>query len=1465
MVKRIISAIVAQVMILGLVILPAKAGSEVSVPITVEERSGKKLESVFIRRGFALPEGMCRDAAELALVSGNGEITACDFSVTQRYPDGSIKWGLAAFVCSLAANEKKNYTITGGNSAASATAVFYSENGVFSNENVAMKCSERGIADVVFGGNTGVSELTLFADDSSFKATSAEILSNGNLYKRIKISGTVGESFRAEIIAALWSGAKCADIEYRFTAVSDTTVGRLGVRAVCSDDITSGGSGSVLNKPYIDAELSNGGKVSLSSFDNERFSGALCSADETGFIVSGNEIISVPLLNNGEFLWPDGMSRTFHVTLSFGNGEESYRCEKYNPFVTIAPESFAAAGIIAACGRNAVTGRIEKSVEYAMERNGGCLEAGYLPSVIDEERKKISGADIRPGENEYNIAAAQMATGSGILYNAIMQSAESWADTAQYKGAIAEVYGANRYYRGAGNAYQSTLSHPYYGDSDGLYAAYLLSGNEYFRECFRAAADNICVNMENSPKNLGFNFPHMVDWGSGKPVYTKFAESRYIIQARPMYSAYELFGEEKYKNAMNSIIGWSQAAQTDEGYWYQAYYADGTPYTHAGQSCPAVKNYIFLYGTRALSGLADKLDNAVIDSVLNKEAEFLCSEISRFGAGLWNPTGDSSLYETNEDGSRGKAPKSDIMAADILLHAYLRSGNEKFLNAAADELNIWLCALGSGGLPTTLSLARGYGDGAVSSAEAQQNLTVCTLSPTIMSLIKNGTFNKENNRFCGIAAAFSEGSAAYNDKDILYYSYPEVTQTVYDGGGSSVLYAMNVNGAQSNYYTKNYVKDVETSALWSGMTNTVSAGGKVRLSKTLGIYEGCFAVKLPVYISGNTSKLVCNVEEYSGNAVALNISGSGTADLKICSGIFPAESGKRYSYAKTVTENGISVAIRPSESGVLLAVGDEINIRLNISETEDCYAKVVSENRFDEYEDNSILNEWGGTVKAFPSAENKSLYATGSIFNRFSPVNSKTALFSYDYYISDRSRERRLMQIYDSAKTAAKRTAVIFAKPDGTLNANGGNFITYYPKNEWFNLTVAADMDNKVMDIYVDRRLCAENVPFYSGANADEAAVIETVCSGGALVDNACVLSGYSSLEEAKAEMNGLFENAYHRVTADRYKAGDDARIIKGMSITGTPSNIVIADFPSDDNKSLKFAGGGGVSWLWNALSDKVSDGSVIISQDFFFKSPVSARLIEVYSEIKNGETRSVYIGADAGGRFTVNESIRNDFKYSCGKWYNVTAIANIDTGKYSVYINGTHIGEFPFFRGTDSAAFVKTIYNEAPPPGGEMYTDNIYCESFPSYAAAETAFKLHWGKYAEAAECALMQGRGFARQGVSESVCSELDSLKNKLSEEFPCEIDRVLYNESNSNPVRFLPQGGIVKKVTFSRQPPDGSKLYAVFCGNGEIKQIKSVRADFADAVFDSEIPPGTEYIRFYLWNGESLAPASETKISW
>ena len=398
---------------------------------------------------------------------------------------------------------------------------------------------------------------------------------------------------------------------------------------------------------------------------------------------------------------------------------------------------------------------------------------------------------------------------------------------------------------------------------------------------------------------------------------------------------------------------------------------------------------------------------------------------------------------------------------------------------------------------------------------------------------------------------------------------------------------------------------------------------------------------------------------------------------------------------------------------------------------------VISEN-FNSYatDVNSVGGfDAGAVVKEFPSAVNKSIsVSTTNTYNTFTSVNSGAVIVSYDYFITSKNNQKRLMQIFNSDKT--KRSAIIYAEPDGTIRTHNAYANCYYPLNKWFNITLVLDIESKKYDLYMDRLLCVSDVDFYDSDAAD-ISVIETVANSEQIyIDNVFIKPGYATKAEATTDatqmMNGI---AYMEKDFNEYTGLKKAQEIIGLSTTNKGESILLAEDPVKDGLVLKFVASQPIDELWNSLNTTVKSGAMVISYDFYFSSDdIDARIMEVYGTYNVGNTRSMQVGV-RNKRFVVNNAERADFPLAAGKWYNVSLLSDVDNNKTYVYIDGTVVEKngFGLFNDADNKAeisTIKTLYNSKV-EGQDFYVDNIYVESFDKLASAQSVldFRLNHSK----------------------------------------------------------------------------------------------------------------------------------------
>lgn len=581
---------------------------------------------------------------------------------------------------------------------------------------------------------------------------------------------------------------------------------------------------------------------------------------------------------------------------------------------------------------------------------------------------------------------AYMATGNNLLFNAMCESAEFWADVYIYKGDIADVYGANRY-RLSFTEYQSRTSHPYYGDSSGLYMTYVLSGNEYLLDIYKIAIEHIYKNMYLST-NMGHNYPHMYQWHQGHPIRLAYVESRYMIQARPLYYAYNLFGDAKYKEAALEIARWAESAQTEDGYWYQAMYDTGAPLVQGGQSSPAVKIYIWMFGLRGVSFLSRYESSPEITKVLTKAADFICKELEDYGPGLWHPTGNADVYEFAEDGSRGKARHEDIMAIEILYSAYRLTHNEKHLEAMLKSMKTWLSSMNPDG--TCILTLGNYGVTTGYGAGGTTNYTLFTIAREVASLFKKEADLVKKLGYGYMLDVFDENAHMYaKPVEKPGIVEPEVMQCIYENGDKKVLFASKILAFKEDEVHKDYTTIIPESGLWQGMENRITNPVEVTLYKNLDLFEEIVAQWRPIYVTSMTDSAVsAYVDSYDKKEITLRVYGDGQVDFNIQSGDFVIEPNRKYSVRmKRDGTNGIVVTICRDCLGNVKSGSDGLRFQTiigNVTELKDTGSTAalytVKNGLMSTMSDNTFLPEEAADLQEF-SNNVKRISGTNSSFS----------------------------------------------------------------------------------------------------------------------------------------------------------------------------------------------------------------------------------------------------------------------------------------------------------------------------------------------------------------------------------------------------------------------------------------------------------------------------------------------------
>lgn len=955
----------------------AAAAETIVIPVTVKENNNIYVPAALYRRGFALPQGAAFSLDNFGLYTQGGEKVDSVFEITEKYSDGSVKWALCSFVTELKADELKKLEIRSDVSTETSKPVSVSVSGktaAIRNESVSVEIDESGIKTLKSGAEGYIRGIGGYitldgAAETEMRVSEIEVVKDTGLYAKVTAKGSFSDFARGEITVTLASGTQRAEIECRITARTDLNIYSMGMKILPSASAdfsyseTAFSSGNVFGSDYI---CSADRGIYLITRDNKRFRGATTAENKTGFMFGSDAIRFAPIVNKKTFLWYDGLTRTTNLLVSFEkNAAEQIQTLENEPSVAISPQSFEKAGVIELSGSCAPIDSIISMVKFDVSKRDGRFDAGAMHYGINPEPESYSSLDTHPGEMEYNLGAAYMATAETDVYTVLLESARFWADVEIYKGDIEAIHGANRYRTGP-MYYNERFrtSHPYYGDSSGLYMAYVLSGDEYLRDIYKMAVEHIYRNMYTSDKNMGFHYPHMYQWYTGSVICRNYVESRYIIQIRPLYLAYGLFEDEKFRTAALEIVHWAYAAQSEDGWWYQAIYDDGKPLRQNGQTQDAVKTYVWMYGARGISFISRYEKDDEIVTVLKRIGDFIGNEYKNYGKGLWKPTGNAALYECDEDNTRGKGPYEDIMGIELLYRAYRMTGETKYLNSLLGCVETWFSSMNPSGASVLLANLEGRGTNLIMGGG--QNYTLLMIFPELRKLMKTEAQKIKSLGYDYLLTVFDEGTRVLSDiAEKPGIIEPEVTQIIFENNGKKVLFATNYAGYLSGNYEKDYKTVIHDGALWTGAENLVSIPGTVTLKKHLKQFDRILAMSVPIYVTALSDDVSVYIDEYSENKIVFRMYGNGEVNVRADSGTFAIKDGENYSVTtKRSGDNGIEVKIckncirnlKSASDGLKFKVTLKKNVSLSDTDSVASYAAVSAGLMS---ADNSVFNPEG--------------------------------------------------------------------------------------------------------------------------------------------------------------------------------------------------------------------------------------------------------------------------------------------------------------------------------------------------------------------------------------------------------------------------------------------------------------------------------------------------------------------------
>ena len=1192
-IKKSISILTVMIMLFNALpfFVVAESVSPVSVEIFVAERNGTKVSGYPVRRGIPFAEGEIMPDTDLIVKDGNN-ILPSDTQVIETYPDGSVKWLLVSFSVDLEENEKKTLYLTNGSYKGNLS---YNETtGELSNGKISMTITDSGVKNLK-GENDAAEKIEFYVreNDETYILKNAEtsILAKTESYIKVRISGTFTKGIEGVMEITLPDNSERVQIDYRINT-------KRNVKIVSTGLLINGQHTNAVGSRTTDNIFSFSG-MDVVSYDNQRFKGAIKNS-LTGFTAeTENTVRLAPLLHfknkNDSYMFYDGVSRTFHAYFCPG-GEKGHANAVANPpSVGISPAIYKDAGILYTDTLTAPAKEMIDSIKSIKGKLDGRFEAGSIPLGFNNNLEVSDGFNARPGEGEYNISYGYMMSGEEDLYDILMYSAENWADVVIYTGQYGQLRGANRSHtgtdleQGASNAFSS---HPYYGESGGLYMAYVLSGNEYFKEVFLECCDHVVKSMYLKDSNgnyLAKNFGNfmMYKWfwredGGNKIGRSDFAESRYLIVARPLYLAYGLTGKEDYHRAAMDVAQWAHDKQQPNGSWPQAYfhykvekildengnetydengkvrykkiyYDENKTYEDkygailiqgAQQSEHDIyegyapfKLYIMLYGYRGVSDMMHWEENEMMRETLIKFADYLCDQNETFGPGLYHPNGDRELYPENEDNTFGRGPATDLMALEVIAKAYEVGGDIRHLKNMCTLLESYLCFAYGGLVPDTISEA---GKKSISLSPVISRSSTYLKSASYISYLMNK--NRELISELGydnLLIAFSEDAKTVTLANCIEAEKPIVTHNEYELNGEKALFAAASTPLNLNNDGEVTLEMTEDN-LWQGdgVINFTEKAGKLFLKKPMKQYQMMTAIQRPVkMIPEKGSSISAKITEYNENSVKIELDGAGSGEIVISDGEFPVHNGKKYSVIQEPTEDGeVRLTVTEGEGEVLS--GNELRVEVTLGNGY-IYDNFNRSSNFDRY----TLYE-GASVKDLYSAKERSLnLASGASVAYDLLSGGNVSVISQDFCSDNNVGSNFKMSIGD--------ISILYGEGELFVNEQKVSCDTDWYK-DWFKLTAVLDNSKNTCEIYINGDKVKECK--FSQLPSRVTYISEM---GKLLIDN-LVLADYGSKENAEEFLNTTLhrnlttseENLLTRVNALKETEGESSAFYKKLQET---------------------------------------------------------------------------------------------------------------------------------------------------------------------------------------------------------------------------------------------------------------------------------------------------------------------------
>ncbi len=293
---------------------------------------------------------------------------------------------------------------------------------------------------------------------------------------------------------------------------------------------------------------------------------------------------------------------------------------------------------------------------------------------------------------------------------------------------------------------------------------------------------------------------------------------------------------------------------------------------------------------------------------------------------------------------------------------------------------------------------------------------------------------------------------------------------------------------------------------------------------------------------------------------------------------------------------------------------------------------------------------------------------------------------------------------------------IIHNKPNGRSTVTATVNDAGFKPGKWYNFAMALNLDTGAYSLYLDgykvmdAQMAVKNFSLSSGILAFQKAPTSG-SSGTVYYDNVTV---YAGTAPANAK-NGYFEDfADMDSAAGMYASNAGATAIANDAIVSDPTNsgkgnvwkLDVAPHKDSNNNPNAFI----KQWF-----DYNAHDSIVYQYDFYVENGAKGQLgfDTAGSQGWHGLYSLDFTNSKIAGAATNNKSTytatMNDAGFRTGKWYNFAMVLNLDTGAYSLYLDGYKVMEAQLAItnvSPSTLAFQKTPNNDNN--SGTVYYDNV-------------------------------------------------------------------------------------------------------------------------------------------------------------